>query len=363
MDLRNEESQNMKTSNSLDSVDTAIADYLVAPLRTKADLTKQIEPICVDSDNRFTNLPIKYQDIHNAYIIHKEAIWFVEDVDLIHDLKDWAKLTDNERYFIKHILAFFAASDGIVNENLASKFFSETKWSEIRSFYAVQIFMENIHSDMYARLIETYIDDAAEKHNLFNAVTTMPCIKRKADWALTWMNSDTSFATRLVAFAVVEGIFFSGAFCCIHWLNKKGLMPGLSESNIYIARDEGLHTLFAVLLYTRYIEYKLPVETIYEIITDAVVIEKQFINEALSCSLIGMNAGMMSEYIEFCADRLIQQLGYASYYKVKNPFPFMDEIGIASITNFFDRRSTDYKKLVSKTATGSSISMAFDNDF
>ncbi len=306
----------------------------------------EIEPLLQDNNNKFTIFPIVHEDIWNAYIKHKEAFWIVADVDLSPDLKDWSKLTNDEQYFIKNILAFFAASDGIVNENLAARFYNEVQWAEARAFYGFQINMETEHGIMYSTLIETYISDRAEKEKLFNAIQHIPAVKQKAEWAIKWIESEENFAVRLIAFAIVEGIFFSGAFCSIYWINEKKLMPGLSLSNSYIARDEALHTLFAVLLYTRYIVNKVNKETIYEMISGAVDIEKEFINVALPCSLIGMNAEMMAEYIEFCADRLIMQLGYPPLYNAQNPFGFMDAICLSNLTNFFDTRSGDYKKKV-----------------
>ncbi len=326
-------------------------------------MSEFIEPLLKDTHNRFTIFPIIYTDIREAQIKQKEAIWFVDDVDLTADLVDWnTKLNDDEKYFIKHILAFFAASDGIVNENLVVRFYNEVKWAEARSFYAIQIMMENEHSEMYSRLIETYISDRAEKNILFNAIEQIPAIKKKAEWALKWISSSDNFATRLVAFAIVEGIFFSGAFCSIYWLNEKKLMPGLSESNSYIARDEGLHCMFAILLYTKYIVVKLDEKVIKDIIIQAVDIEKEFINVSLPCSLIGMNAKMMSTYIEFCADRLLLQLGYDVIYNVSNPFPFMNSICLSANTNFFDTRSTDYRKKVNSISAPRE-ELTFDADF
>lgn len=323
-----------------------------------------IEPLLQDIDNRFTIFPVIHNDIWTAFCVHKEAIWFVDDVDLTPDLVDWnSKLDENEKYFIKNILAFFAASDGIVNENLTTKFYNEIKWAEVRAFYAMQIFIENEHGIMYSRLIETYISDKEDKRKLLNAVKYIPAIKKKADWALKWINSTDSFATRLIAFAVVEGIFFSGAFCSIYWLNQKKLMPGLSESNSYIARDEKLHCLFAILLYTKYIINKLDISVVHNIIKEAVGVEKEFINESLPCSLIGMNADMMSTYIELCADRLSIQLGYAPIYNVSNPFPFMETICLPTNTNFFDTRSSDYKKKVIRNSTEKRKPLTFNEDF
>lgn len=305
------------------------------------------EPLLKDDNNRFTVFPIVHNEIYEAYSVHKELIWFVEDIDLTTDFNDWDNLGDDEKHFITHILAFFASSDGIVNENLTFRFYNEVKWAEVRCFYAIQIFIENEHSIMYSRLIDTYIKDRAEKERLFNAITTIPAIKRKAEWALKWIESEEQFAMRLIAFAIVEGLFFSGAFCSIYWLNEKKKMPALSQSNSYIARDEGLHCLFAVMLYKNHIVNKIPRERIEEIMKEAVEIEKHFINEALPCALIGMNADHMSRYIECCADRLIIQLGYTAIYNAENPFPFMDSICLTSLTNFFDTRSTDYKKNIS----------------
>jgi ribonucleoside-diphosphate reductase subunit M2 len=271
-----------------------------------------------------------------------ECFWRCEEVDLSKDVDDWQSLTDNEQYFISMILAFFAASDGIVLENLAVRFMSDVQLSEARAFYGFQIAMENIHSEMYSLLIETYIKDNQQKQHLFSALENFPCIKSKADWALKWINDKrSSFATRLVAFACVEGIFFSGAFCSIYWLKKRGLMPGLTFSNELISRDEALHTEFAVYLYST-LSKKLKKDKIYEIIKEAVEIEKEFISNALSCRLIGMNSVLMSQYIEFVADRLVSQLGYDPIYKSSNPFDFMEMISIEGKTNFFEKRVGEY---------------------
>ncbi len=305
------------------------------------------EPLLQDLDNRFTMFPIIHEDIWCAYLNHKASYWIVSDVDLTVDLRDWKSLSHEEQHFIKHILAFFAASDGIVNENLASRFYSEVKWAVVRAFYGFQINMENEHGIMYSTLIDTYISDKQEKHILLNAVQYIPAIKKKAEWALKWIESEDSFAIRLIAFAIVEGIFFSGAFCSIYWFHERKMMPGLSLSNEYIARDETLHTLFAVMLYRNYIVNKISdVGIIYDMVSNAVEIEKEFINESIPCSLIGMNSNMMKQYIEFCADRLISQLGYDELYHVENPFPFMDGIGMCGATNFFELRSGDYKKKI-----------------
>src|ERR1700748_1733946 len=272
--------------------------------------------------DRFVLLPIHYPKIWDMYKKHEASFWTAEEIDLSSDLKDWAGLNDGERHFISHILAFFAASDGIVNENLAVNFMSEVQLPEARCFYGFQIMMENIHSETYALLIDTYIKDPAEKDRLFHAVETIPCVGKKAEWALRWINNG-SFAERLIAFAAVEGIFFSGSFCSIFWLKKRGLMPGLSFSNELISRDEGLHCDFACLLYNQLVN-KLPVERVTEVITNAVAIEKEFVSDALPVRLIGMNADMMCQYIEFCADRLLLALNCPKFYNASNPFPFME---------------------------------------
>ena len=302
---------------------------------------KTTDPLLQD-DNRYVMFPILNQGIWEMYKKALESFWRCEEVDLSKDLKDWEGLSSDERHFISMILAFFAASDGIVLENLAMRFMSDVKLSEARAFYGFQIAMENIHSEMYSLLIETYIKDKDQKNKLFTALDNFPCIKKKADWAIKWINDKrSSFATRLVAFACVEGIFFSGAFCSIYWLKKRGLMPGLTFSNELISRDEALHTEFAVLLYNQ-LEKKNKKDKIYEIIKEAVEIEKEFIVEALPCRLIGMNSKLMCEYIEFVADRLIVQLGYKKIYEVPNPFPFMELISIEGKTNFFEKRVGEY---------------------
>jgi ribonucleoside-diphosphate reductase subunit M2 len=276
------------------------------------------------------------------YKLAENSFWKAEEVTLTRDYNDWEKLTEDEKFFIKHILAFFAASDGIVTENLAIRFMSDVKIPEARCFYGFQIAMENVHSEMYSLLIDSYIKDPSEKHQLFNAVDNYPCIGKKADWAIKWMESDTaSFAKRLVAFACVEGIFFSGAFCSIYWLKKRGLMPGLTYSNELISRDEALHCEFAVLMHS-ILNSPLPQAEIREIIQEAVTIEKEFICEALPCRLIGMNSQMMSQYIEFVADRLSVQLGAGKLYGAANPFDFMDMISLEGKTNFFERRVGEY---------------------
>jgi len=300
------------------------------------------EPLLTEDDNRYVMFPIKDQDIWEMYKKQIDCFWRAEEIDLSKDLKSWEKLDDNERYFIKMILAFFAASDGIVLENLGIRFMSDVQLAEARAFYGFQIAMENIHSEVYSLLIDTYVKDTSEKDELFNALNNFPCIKKKADWAIKWINDNrSSFATRLIAFACVEGIFFSGAFCSIYWLKKRGIMPGLTFSNELISRDEALHTEFAVLLYTK-LNKKLPKKKIYEIIDEAVVIEKEFICDALPCRLISMNSVLMGQYIEFCADRLLLQLGYDKKYNVSCPFDFMEQISIEGKTNFFEKRVGEY---------------------
>ena len=302
----------------------------------------QHEPLLTENPNRYVMFPIQDIDIWNSYKKQMDCFWRAEEIDFSKDMAHWEKLNDNERMFIKMILAFFAASDGIVLENLAQRFMSDVQLPEARAAYGFQIMIENIHSEVYSLLIDTYIKNEEEKHKLFTALDNYPCIKKKADWALKWINDKrSSFATRLVAFACVEGIFFSGAFCSIYWLKKRGLMPGLTFSNELIARDEGMHTEFAVLLYTK-MQRKMKKSRIYEIIKDAVTIEKEFICEALPCRLIGMNAKLMSQYIEFVADRLVVQLGYEKIYNTANPFDFMEMISLEGKTNFFEKRVGDY---------------------
>ena len=301
-----------------------------------------VEPLLQEDDNRYVMFPIKDQDIWKMYKKQEDLFWRVEEIDLSKDYKDWEKLNDDEKYFVSMILAFFAASDGIVLENLGMRFMSEIQLSEARAFYGLQIAMENIHSIMYSTLIDTYIKDKTQKSSLFNALNEYECIKKKGDWAIKWINDKrSSFATRLVAFACVEGIFFSGAFCAIFWLKKRGLMPGLTLSNEFIARDEALHTEFAVLLHSK-LEKPLKKQKIHEIIKEALEIETEFINEALSCRLIGMNQILMQQYIEFVADRLSLQLGGDKIYESKNPFDWMENISIEGKDNFFEKRVSEY---------------------
>jgi ribonucleoside-diphosphate reductase beta chain len=301
-----------------------------------------MELLLKENKERFVLFPIKHPKIWDMYKKTEQSFWTAEEIDLHDDLKDWTKLNDGERHFIKHVLAFFAASDGIVNENLAINFMNEVQLPEARCFYGFQIMMENIHSEMYSLLIDTYIKDGAEKNRLFNAIETVPCVKKKAEWALKWIQNG-SFAERLVAFAAVEGIFFSGSFCSIFWLKKRGLMKGLSKSNEFISRDEGMHCDFACLLYSM-LDEKLSQEQIYEIITDAVKNEHEFVTDALPVSLIGMNAKLMCQYIEFVADRLLEALNYPKIYNSANPFDFMEQISLQGKTNFFEQRVSEYKK-------------------
>ena len=301
-----------------------------------------MEVLLEDNKERFVLLPIKYPKIWEMYKKAEASFWTAEEIDLSHDLKDWNKLNDGERHFISHVLAFFAASDGIVNENLAVNFMKEVQLPEARCFYGFQIMIENIHSETYSLLIDTYIKDPAEKYRLFHAIETVPCVKKKAEWALRWI-SNGSFAERLIAFAAVEGIFFSGSFCSIFWLKKRGLMPGLTFSNELISRDEGLHCDFACLLYSM-LDNKLSREQVTQVITDAVKIEQEFVTDALPVALIGMNAKMMSQYIEFVADRLLVALGCAKVYNSVNPFDFMEMISLQGKTNFFEKRVGEYQK-------------------
>lgn len=301
-----------------------------------------MEVLLQENKERFVLLPIKYPAIWEMYKKHEASFWTAEEIDLHPDLKDWERLNDDERHFIKHVLAFFAASDGIVNENLAVNFMSEVQLPEARCFYGFQIMMENIHSETYSLLIDTYIKDPEDKKYLFNAIETVDCVKKKADWALRWIQNG-SFAERLIAFAAVEGIFFSGSFCSIFWLKKRGLMPGLSFSNELISRDEGLHCDFACLLYGM-LQNKMTQEQVHSIIRDAVCCEHEFVTDALPVSLIGMNSKLMCQYIEFVADRLLTSLGYAKIYNSANPFDFMEMISLQGKTNFFEKRVSEYKK-------------------
>jgi ribonucleoside-diphosphate reductase subunit M2 len=332
----------------------------------KAEVTslEKKEPLLAENEQRFVLFPLKYQDIWKMYKQAEASFWTAEEVDLSADKQDWEGLNDGERHFVKVVLAFFAASDGIVLENLATRFMSDVQVPEARCFYGFQIAIENIHSEMYSLLIDTYIQDEVEKDKLFRATETMPVVAKKAEWALKWIGSDASFAERLVGFAAVEGIFFSGSFCAIYWLKKRGLMPGLTFSNELISRDEGLHTDFACLLYKHLQHTRLDAAVVKDIITSAVKIEQEFVCDALSVRLIGMNAELMGQYIEFCADRLFYALGYGKHYGTSNPFDFMELISLQGKTNFFEKRVGDYAKAgVNTGGGGSAQQFALDEDF
>ena len=317
------------------------------------------EHILEENKSRFVMFPIKYHDIWEMYKTAEHSFWTAEEIDLAQDLTDWNdKLNDDEKHYIKNVLAFFAASDGIVNENLAENFLKEVQYAEAKSFYGFQIAMENIHSETYSLLIDTYIKDEDEKDRLFYAIDTVPSVKKKADWALKWIDSD-SFAERLIAFAAVEGIFFSGSFCSIFWLKKRGLMPGLAFSNELISRDEGLHCEFACLLHNKHVQNKVSQERITQIIIEAVEIEKEFVTDSLPVSLIGMNSKLMQQYIEFVADYWLVELGCKRVYNTDNPFDFMDMLSLQNKSNFFEKRTSEYQKPKDREIDFTS----FDEDF
>jgi ribonucleoside-diphosphate reductase beta chain len=320
------------------------------------------EPLLAENPNRFVLFPIKHDDIWQMYKQAEASFWTAEEIDLSNDMKDWEAMSDNERHFVKHVLAFFAASDGIVNENLVVNFMKEVQLPEARCFYGFQVMMENVHAETYSLLIDSYIKGTKEKDHLFNALETLDCVAKKGEWALKWISSD-NFAERLIAFAAVEGIFFSGSFCSIFWLKKRGLMPGLSFSNELISRDEGLHCDFACLLYNNYIENKLPKSRIIEIITDAVKIEQEFVTDAIPVSLIGMNSDLMNQYIEFVADRLLSELKCEKQYGSANPFQFMEMISLQGKTNFFEKRVAEYQKAGVMTANDDSPKFSLDEEF
>ncbi len=329
-------------------------------MNKKAELE---EPILKENKDRFVLFPIEKDDICQYYKKAEASFWTAEEIDLSQDLKDWENLNDGERHFISHVLAFFAASDGIVNENLAENFLKEVQYTEAKFFYGFQIAIENIHSETYSLLIDTYIKDNKEKDKLFHAIDTIPCVGLKADWALRWIDNG-NFAERLIAFAAVEGIFFSGSFCSIFWLKKRGLMPGLTFSNELISRDEGLHTDFACLIHNDYVVNKVPKETIEKIIRDAVDIEKEFVTDAIPVKLIGMNSDLMCEYIEFVADRLLMELGNEKIYNATNPFDFMEMISLQGKTNFFEKRVAEYQKAgVMMDKDDDSPKFSLDEDF
>lgn len=320
-----------------------------------------MEPLLVENPNRFVLFPIQHDEVWQMYKKAEASFWTAEEIDLSQDQKDWDQLNDGERHFISHVLAFFAASDGIVNENLAVNFMQEVQMPEARCFYGFQVMMENIHSETYSLLIDTYVKDPKQKDYLFNALETVPAVTKKGNWAIKWINSE-NFTERLIAFAAVEGIFFSGSFCSIFWLKKRGLMPGLTFSNELISRDEGLHCDFACLLYEKYLVNKLPQERVHEIIRDAVSIEQEFVTDALPVNLIGMNAQLMSQYIEFVADRLLVSLGYSRIYNASNPFDFMEMISLQGKTNFFEKRVAEYQKAGVMTERDQNV-FSLDEDF
>jgi ribonucleoside-diphosphate reductase beta chain len=342
--------------NPIDSTqiyDTAVSD------RKARDAA---EPLLQENPNRFVIFPIQHHDLWKMYKDHVSVFWRPEEVDLSKDMRDWAKLNDGERHFIKRVLGFFAGSDGIVMENLGQRFMNEVQVPEAKFFYSVQLMLETIHSEMYSQLIDTYIEDRAEKMDILQSIQTVPCIQKKADWALSWIQSEEAdFATRLMAFAAIEGVFFSGAFCSIFWLKQRGLMPGLTASNEFISRDEGLHTDFACLLYSK-CRNRLPVDRAHRLMQEAVAIEKEFILEALPCSLIGMNAARMSEYIEFVADRLLTSLGYPKAWNTANPFPWMERISLEGKDNFFEKRVTNYA-LAGVGVEAGKMTFSLDEDF
>ena len=302
-----------------------------------------MEVLLEKNDSRFVLFPIRHNDIWKAYKDAQASAWTAEEVDLTEDKADWKKLNNNEQYFIKNVLAFFAASDGIVGENLAQKFYAEVQIPEARNFYGFQIYIEHVHSETYSLLIDTYINNEEEKEHLLNAIKTIPAVKKKADWALKWINNTNSFAERLVAFAAVEGIFFSSSFCSIYWLKHRGLMPGLAFSNELISRDEGMHTDFACLLYGK-LENKLSPETVKNIITEAVEIELEFCSDSIPVELLGMNSALMKDYVRFIADRLLYSFGCDKAYNVRNPFDFMEKISMNNKTNFFEKKVAEYRK-------------------
>lgn len=322
--------------------------------------TAQTEPLLQDNPHRYVIFPIQYADMWKLAITHREAFWNESEIDLARDRKDWISLTADEQHFVKHVLAFFASSDGIVLENLALNFFKEIQIPEARSFYSFQMSMETIHGITYSLLLDTYITDPIEKDTLFRAIETVPSVRNKAVWAQKWIASTDSFATRLLAFACVEGIFFSGSFCCIYWIKERGLLPGLCQSNDLIARDERLHVDFAVLLYTKYVVNKLPEQVVHEMFTEAVNIEDEFINESIPCRMMGMNSQSMKQYIQHVANKLLHQLGYNELFKnTTQPFAFMDRICFSSKGNFFEKESTQYRLRVEHQTED----LTLDDDF
>jgi len=322
-----------------------------------------MEPLLQPNKNRYVLFPIQHDDVWQMYKKHMASFWTAEEIDFSQDTRDWLKLNNDEKHFIKHILAFFASSDGIVLENIAMNFIEEIELPEVRCFYGFQLAMENVHSETYSLMIDTYIKDQVEKNKLLNAIHTIPIIKKKAEWAFKWMNNEQSFNQRLVAFACIEGIFFSGSFCAIFWLKKRGLMPGLTFSNELISRDEGLHTDFACMLYKKLVN-RLDEKIIHEIVREAVNLEKEFIIDALPCKLIGMNSDLMGEYIEFVADRLLVDLNYNKLFNAKNPFSFMEMISLQGKANFFEKRESSYQKAgVMSSFEHNNFNFSLEEDF
>lgn len=353
-------------TSEISSADTITNPIDAVQIRTAAIAGRKAreaeEPLLTPNPHRYVIFPIVHDDLWRKYKEHVSVFWRPEEVDLSKDARDWATLTEGEQHFIKRILGFFAGSDGIIMENLAQRFSVEVQVPEARQFYAVQMMMESVHSESYSLLIDTYIDDRAEKLEILRSIQTVPCIQKKAEWAQAWISSEEAdFATRLLAFAAIEGVFFSGAFCSIFWLKQRGLMPGLTASNEFIARDEGLHTDFACLLYSK-CRHRLPVARAHQLIGEAVAIEKEFITEALPCSLIGMSAARMAEYIQFVADRLLVSLGYPRLWGTANPFPWMERISLEGKDNFFEKRVTNYA-LAGIGVDAEKMEFALDEDF
>lgn len=328
-------------------------------------MQQEQETILAPNDDRFVVFPIKYPDVWNLFQNQRKAIWSESEIDLVEDLKHWKKCSKDEQFFIKRVLAFFAGSDGIVMENLATRFMNEIQIPEARLFYSAQIFIESVHSIMYAQLLDTYVTDIREKDELFRSIDTIPAVGQKAKWALKWINSADNFATRLIAFACVEGIFFSGSFCCIYWLKERGILPGLTKSNDFISRDEGIHCDMAILLYNKYIKNKLTDDMVHKIVKEALVIEKEFITDSIPCKMIGMNADLMSQYIDFVANRLVIQLGHKPLFSKAptQPFSFMDRICFDSKDNFFEGRVTSYQMSVEKSVDDEIDNVSFDANF
>ena len=373
--MRRAMAENLRSKYVMNSVETNIpfpmSDYVINPIEAAqihdgaVAIRRQREaeePLLQENPNRFVIFPIQHHDLWKMYKDHVSVFWRPEEVDLSKDGRDWERLSSNEQHFIKRILGFFAGSDGIVMENLGQRFMNEVQVPEAKFFYGVQLMLETIHSEMYSQLIDTYIDDRNEKADILQSIQTVPCIQRKAEWALNWIQSEEAdFPTRLMAFAAIEGVFFSGAFCSIFWLKQRGVMPGLTASNEFISRDEGLHTDFACLLYSK-CKHRLPTAKAHRLIREAVQIEKEFITEALPCSLIGMNAARMGEYIEFVADRLLVSLGYPKAWNTANPFPWMERISLEGKDNFFEKRVTNYA-LAGVGQDATKMTFALDEDF